>query len=328
MDIHRVASHRTAVLIVSLIVGTGAVAPACPAWAQPTLRPSASPLAPGDMTRPSFDTAAPKYDGTRPGNDSASTVVADIDGRVITLADVGDAIRALPPSVGSLPFETLFPMIRERLEQREALAIRAQKQGLDEDPIVRRRVRGAADQALGEELLYRETSARVSDADMLARYKRDYAGKPGPTEVRVRVIMVPTEEEAVAVIAELKAGADFAAVARRSSKDTTAPAGGDLGFVARDGLNAEVGAVAFSLPVGQVSAYPVRTAGAWFVVKVEDRRQQPTQAFPLVKEQIRQALLREAVPAVVIKAIADVVIREYSLNGTEIAPDRSGADAQ
>src|SRR6185437_16481530 len=57
-----------------------------------------SPFAPGDLKKPIFDTTKPVYDSV--GNAQAKsdrTVVAEVDGRTITLGDIADAIAGLPP---------------------------------------------------------------------------------------------------------------------------------------------------------------------------------------------------------------------------------------
>ena len=142
------------------------------------------------------------------------------------------------------------------------------------------------------------------------------------------MIMVPTEQEATDIIAELQKGADFATVAKRSSKDTTAPAGGDVGFVVRDGLTPEVGAVVFSMLPGQITPYPVQSVGAWFVLKVEERRTQTTRPFSVVRESLRQEMLREGVADVVKAAMADVTVREYDVTGKETAASSADGGAR
>jgi peptidyl-prolyl cis-trans isomerase C len=287
--------------------------------ARAQLAPAAdpSPLAPGDLKRPIFDTRTPVYGATKQQEKSASTVVAEVDGRAVTLGDVADAIQELPANVSSLPFEELFPGILSQLVRQEALAIRAQRQGLDEDPAVRRKMRATSDRVLVNALLEKEASGPITEAALLERYSKDVAGRVGPEEVRVRVIMMPTEQEAVNIIAELKAGADFATIAKRSSKDATALVGGDAGFVPLDGLTVEVGAVVFSMQPGQLTPFPVRSVGSWFVLRVEERRRQATRAFSVVRADLRRAMLREAVPDVVKAAMADVTIREYETSGKE-----------
>ena len=43
------------------------------------------------------------------------TVVAEVDGRSITLGQVGDRIRELPPAISQRPFENLFAQARAEL---------------------------------------------------------------------------------------------------------------------------------------------------------------------------------------------------------------------
>jgi peptidyl-prolyl cis-trans isomerase C len=236
----------------------------------------------------------------------------------VTLGDVANAISELPPSVSALPFTDLFPSVLEQLVRQQALVIRAQQQALDEDPAVRRKVKAAADRVMANELLRQEISGTITEQALLDRYNKDIANKPGPDEVHVRVIMAPTEEAAQAIIAELKAGADFGTVAKRSSQDATAPVGGDLGWMRPDGLNAEVGAVAFSMQPGQFTSFPFRSAGAWFIVKVEERRHQPTPSFAEVRERLVQAMLREGVGDAVTRALAAATVREFSISGKEV----------
>ena len=287
------------------------------AGAQSSTRPSPSPLAPGDGNRPIFDTTRRDYDTANAASKARETVVAEVDGRAITLSEVADRIRSLPQNIANLPYEVLFPNMVEHLIRREALIVRAARKGYDADPEIKRRVKAAADEVLANETVTREVSETITEARLLERYRRDYEGKPGPEEVHVRIMLTMTEPEAAALIAKVKAGAAFAAVAKQFSTDSSASVGGDLGFLPRDGLNVEVGAVAFALSPGEMSAYPVRAPTGWFVVKVEARRKQPTQPFAVVRETIRQALLREGAFARIKAALADVIVREYSMAGKE-----------
>jgi peptidyl-prolyl cis-trans isomerase C len=323
-----------ATLAASLPVGAAQAqpVPAQPPQAQrtrtqpalPAPLPAPSPFAPGDLKRPIFDTQTPVYDTTDKELKSASTVIAEVDGRAVTLGDLRDAIAELPPAVRNLPFADLFPTVREKLVRQQALVIRAQQQALDEDPAIRRKIKAASDQVLANALLEQEISRTITEDALLARYNKDIAGKPGPEEVHVRVIMLPAEQAAMDIIGELRGGADFAALAKRSSQDSTAAAGGDVGFVARDKLTPEVGAVVFSMLPGQYTPFPLRSAGSWFVLKVEERRREPTPPFSVVREDLRQAMLREGVPEVASAAMANVTVREFDFTGKET--DASASD--
>jgi peptidyl-prolyl cis-trans isomerase C len=287
-------------------------------------KPDPSPLAPGDLKRPIFDTQTPVYDTAGQQEKTANRVVAEVDGRPVTLGDVGDAIAALPAGARNLPFSDLFPRILAELVREQALVIRAQRQAVDEDPTVRRKMKAASDKVVANALLEQEASRSITEASLLERYNADVAGKPGPEEVHVRVIMTPTEAEAMKAIADLRGGADFATVAKRSSQDATASAGGDAGFVTLDRLTPEVGAVVFSLQPGQFTQFPVHSGASWFVLKVEDRRPGATPAFSVVRESLRQAMLRERAAAVVSAALAAVTVREFDITGKETDASSAG----
>jgi peptidyl-prolyl cis-trans isomerase C len=312
---------RICKLLPVLILAQGPILLGGTVFAQP--QPSASPLAPGDLSKPIFDTTKSEYETSGADLRGAATIVAEVDGRAITLGEVSDAIRAQSSNVANMPFDTLFPAVLRQLVQRMALTLKAQRLGVDADPIIKRRVQAAADQTLADEFLHREVNKTITDAMVRERYKRDIADKPGQDEVRASIIMTRTEPEAAALIEALTKGADFETLARQSSKDTSAVVGGDLGFARRSSLNAEIGAVAFALPVGQTSAHPVWSSGAWFIVKVNARRPSPTPSFFEMRAALRQAMIRAESPGMIKEALDAVMLREYGFTGKEGEKDSS-----
>ena len=148
---------------------------------------------------------------------------------------------------------------------RAALAAEARKQGLDKDPAVQAAVARATDQALQNALLRKEIAPTITDAAIQARYDRDYKNKSGEQEVHARHILVPTEDEAKKIIAELQKGGDFAAIAKQHSTEPgAAQSGGDLGWFKKDDMLPEFSAAAFATQAGpgrsQPGPYPVRLA--------------------------------------------------------------------
>ena len=112
-------------------------------------------------------------------------------------------------------------------------------------------------------------------------------------EVHARHILVETEAEAKAILAELKNGADFAKLAKERSKDPGATDGGDLGYFTQDQMVPEFSQVAFKLAKGQISD-PVKTQFGWHIIKVEDRRKRVIPPFDQVKGQLETYLVRKA----------------------------------
>jgi peptidyl-prolyl cis-trans isomerase C len=120
-------------------------------------------------------------------------------------------------------------------------------------------------------------------------------------EVRARHILVPTEDEAKAVIVELKKGTDFAELAKQKSKDPGAAAeGGDLGYFTKEQMVPAFSEVAFKLNKGDVSE-PVKSQFGWHVIKVEDKRSKPVPPFEQVKTQVESFVVQRAQAAYIAK---------------------------
>lgn len=94
-------------------------------------------------------------------------------------------------------------------------------------------------------------------------------------QVWARHILVDTEGEAVAVEDLLKNGSDFARLAREFSKDTGSGAqGGDLSWFGKGAMVPEFEAVAFSLPIGEISE-PVKSQFGYHIIQVLGRQELP-----------------------------------------------------
>ncbi len=149
----------------------------------------------------------------------ADPVVAKVNGQPIHLSDLKDAEQTLPANMRAMPQQTLLPMLLDQVIDGRALVDEARKSGLDKDPAVQRQVTAAEDRALQTAMLSKEVAPTITDDALHARYNQEYAGKPGEAEVHARHILVDSEADAKKIIAELKGGADFAALAKQYSKD-------------------------------------------------------------------------------------------------------------
>lgn len=268
---------------------------------------------------PSSESAPPGAVGTTLGPATQAApdpVVATVGGQPIHQSEVDDEVRVLPGGSGAASFAQLYIVALRRVIEREALLIRARADDLATNPEILRHMQEAADRVLENAYLQYATAARVTESMLLERYQAEVAGKPGPEEVRARVILVPTEAEAKDIIVRLRAGADFATFAKQSSKDVSAAKGGDLGFMQRDALNPEVGAVVFSLLPGQISPYPVKTPVGWFVLKTEARRSAPTPTFEEVRSRLLAECQRDALGAVVQAALRQAPV-QYLTAGSQ-----------
>lgn len=254
---------------------------------------------------------------TPPGPDP---LVAQVGDQQIHMSDLTDEIRELPGGGSPGAFAGLYNIALRRLIDRKAVVAQAVRIGLAIDPTVVRHMGEASDTVLEEAYLQKATTDRVTESMLLARYQAEIAGKPGPQAVHGWAILVPTEAQATDIIAKLTAGADFSALAHQVSKDGSAHAGGDLGFVQRANLSPEVGAVLFELRPDQVAPYPVPTPVGWFVLKAGARQTTPTPTFAEAHDRLLAECQRDAVGAVIAAALRAAAVQTYDANGNVTAP--------
>jgi peptidyl-prolyl cis-trans isomerase C len=246
-------------------------------------------------------------------------VIAKVNGQPIYLSDLKGAAQGLPENLRGVPPQTLYPMLLDQLIDGRALAAEARKTGLDKDPAVQRQIADAEDRALENAILTKQVGPTVTDAALHARYDKDMAGKPGDEEVHAKHILVDNEDQAKKIIADLKGGADFAALAKQYSKDPgAAQQGGDLGFFKKDEMVPEFAAAAFALQPGQISPEPVHTQFGWHVILVVERRRAQPPTFEQARDELRQQMIKEGVKKAVAQARADVSVEKFNLDGSPI----------
>jgi peptidyl-prolyl cis-trans isomerase SurA len=82
----------------------------------------------------------------------------------------------------------------------------------------------------------------------------------------------PVGRAAQRIVSDLRAGGNFAAAARQFSRDQTAQAGGDLGWIQTGTLPEEVDSAIAKLQPEQISD-PIRSLGGYYVIQLRERRQ-------------------------------------------------------
>ncbi len=284
-----------------------------PADTKPAEAAKPAATTPPAPTKPAESAMRPGEDTLRPPSDP---VVAIVEGHMIYLSDVGRAVPQLPENLRGLPFQTLYPVVLDRLIDHQALVQLALRQHLDNDPVVRREVQDATDRILEGALLSRVVTPQASEDAIQAQYTKQYVGKPATEEVRARHILVSTEQEAKDLIARLNKGADFPSLAKLDSKDPDGKNGGDLGFFRRDQVWPEFSDVAFALQPGQVSQTPIHNEFGWHVVKVEERRIVAAPTYSEVHDALRQALLQDAVQREIDQARTELTIHKFNIDGS------------
>ena len=265
----RLASVPSAVLVVAtLLTGANAFAE--------TAKNSATN--PANQTKPTESTPAAVI-----ATPASSTPLATLNQNTVTVGDLQTDLMRLPPDArhkaASDPL-TVQQAVTSLLV-RKALAERAEKEGLQNTPEYQALMRLVQERLLSDAWLAKvDTASALPDeqvhhlaqmkyqAEVSTRFKK-------PDQIKVRHILTSKDAEGKAqaekLLAELKAGADFAKLAEANSKDPgSATRGGDLGLVAPGRMVPDFEKAAFGLKApGDISEI-VETGFGYHIIKLDE----------------------------------------------------------
>jgi peptidyl-prolyl cis-trans isomerase C len=224
------------------------------------------------------------------GDVSADTVLAKVNGENITLGHVISARLSLPQQYQSLPDDVLLNGLVEQLIQQTVLS-QAMGEMSRRSQIQLENERRAI---IAGEKLDAVAMAAVTDEAIQAAYDADYSSADPTKEWDASHILVKTEEEALALIEELNAGADFAELAKEKSTGPSGPSGGELGWFGPNMMVKEFEDAVSTLKVGDVAG-PVQTQFGWHVIKLNDTRMKSAPTIDAVRDEIVAKLKDDAV---------------------------------
>ena len=231
----------------------------------------------------------------QPKNDTIADAVAVVGGEAITFNDVKDMLQDAP-QLEELPFATIYPNLLEMLVNNRVIMQGAKKAGVFDRPEIKRQLRLAIEQIVGQTYLDELLRSHVTEEELRDFYNAEVQNFRREEEIHARHILVKTEKEAQDILVQLKAGADFAEIADKKSLDENTE-GGDLGYFTKSMMIPEFGDAVFDMRKGQLSG-PIKTPFGWHVVLVEDKRLANPPAFEDVREDIERALMETKLQSV------------------------------
>ena len=188
--------------------------------------------------------------------------------------------------------------IKEEVILREIFMQEATKRGLAGNADVKAQMELARQSILIRELFNDFNKKNpVTDAEVKAEYDKFVAANGGK-EYKASHILVEKEDEAKAVLADLKKGAKFEELAKKLSKDPGSGAkGGDLDWANPGSYVAEFSDAMVKLGKGETSAEPVKSQFGYHIIRVDDVRDAklPSQEelAPQIKQQLGQQKLTQ-----------------------------------
>jgi len=221
--------------------------------------------------------------------------IAVVNGKAVPKARVDamiDQILKSPQQPGQPPMTRtpdLEQKVKDEIVLREIYIQEAERLGLQRSSDYKTQMEFAR-QSILIRALFTDAEKRLgtTDAEARAEYDRIKAAS-GDKEYRARHILVDKEEDAKALIAQIKAGAKFEDLAKKNSKDPgSAENGGDLDWANPGNYVPEFSAAMTKLQKGQVTDTAVKSQFGFHIIKLEDVRAVQFPTFEEVKEQIVQ----------------------------------------
>lgn len=216
--------------------------------------------------------------------------LAIVNGKPVPMARV-DALAQQVARSGRQITPDMMDELKKAVIDRELLVQEAQKQGLDATADFKAQMEFTRDSLLIRDLVGNfQKNNPVTDAEIQAEYDKFVANNAGK-EYRARHILVEKEDEAKAIIAQLKKGAKFEALAKKQSKDPGSGAnGGDLDWAAPGNYVKEFADAMVKLGKGKYTETPVKTQFGYHVIRLDDVREAQLPKLDEIKPQIAQQL--------------------------------------
>jgi peptidyl-prolyl cis-trans isomerase C len=231
----------------------------------------------------------------KPAEAAATPVVpplVTVNGKAISQKLYEDYAQA----VARKPLAELSPedqaKIKENLVRTELIAQQAEKDGLAKDPDVATRLELARlellQQAAAQKYLKEHTP---TEAELRAEFDTQITSVP-LIEYQARHILVSSEDVAQKIIEQLKAGNDFATLAKRlSSHKESAARGGDLGWFGPRDMDPQFTNAVALLKKGDFTRTPVQTSFGWHVIQLINTRDRTPPAYDDVKDRLTQIVV-------------------------------------
>jgi peptidyl-prolyl cis-trans isomerase C len=219
--------------------------------------------------------------------------VAIVNGKAVPKARL-DALAAQMARAGRAVPPDQQAQLREAVIAREVFLQEAQLRGLEGSQDFKDQMELTRQTILINEL-FADFQKRnpVSDADLKAEYDKAVAANGGK-EYKARHILVEKEEEAKAIIAQLKKGGKFEDIAKKSSKDPGSGAnGGDLDWAAPGNYVKEFSEAMVALQKGKMTETAVKSQFGYHIIRLDDTREAQFPKFDDVKPQITQQLQQQ-----------------------------------
>ena len=261
-----------------------------------------------------------------------ASAAAIVNGDPIYLSDVeleAVAQGRVEPGEPFGPDHTEYQLVLDQLIDQRLLAQETVRRDLDKTAAAQRRLETARERLLGNFLMEDLVATQVNEAAIDRMYEEQVRLQQLDDEVRIRHILLETQQEAREVLEKARAGEDFTALAFEYSEDTrTRLDGGSFGWVSPNEMIEPFPAVIADTPAGEISE-PFQSEQGWHILKVEQRRTRPPKTREEMRPEIVTYLTFTQISQILqdLRASADIQQREGGLVARGLAEEAGEAAA-
>ena len=236
---------------------------------------------------------------------TADTVVATVNGTVITMGHLIATKGTLPEQYQTLPDDVLFEGILDQLIQQTMLS---QSFEGPQPKRITLAVENELRSLRAGDALEAKIADAITDDSLQTAYDARYANAEPATEYNASHILVETEAEALDIRKSLDDGADFAELAKEKSTGPSGASGGSLGWFGLGMMVKPFEDAVVSMKPGEISP-PVQTQFGWHILILNETRPQDAPSLESVRGELEAEIQQQVIKDIIagLTAKADIV---------------------
>ena len=229
---------------------------------------------------------------------SADEILATVNGQSITKRDVNDfVIKSIPGATFSSLTNEQKKSVLTKMIDRKLFLEDAKKIKIEESVEYQEALKKLQENLMLDYWMkLKVEEIEVPESEIKQYYLNNIDKFSKPASVKVRHILLSTEDEAITLIAELEQieklnlKVKFIALAHSQSIGPSALNGGELDWFTYEQMVPEFSEAAFALTVGNITKKAVQTQFGYHIIYLEDKKENHTIPYRAVKDEIVKSL--------------------------------------
>jgi len=261
----------------------------------------------------------------------ASDILVTVNGKNVTKQEAQQFVAAAQQGAQFAQLDKAQQeMIKQRLVEKILFTELAKKEGVENDADFKSAIAKIKEELLVNIWMKKQLdNTLVSDSEAKEFYEKNKTKFKQPESVNASHILVKTEDEAKAIIKELKPLKDaalkekFVVLAKAKSTGPSGPKGGDLGTFTQGQMVPEFSKAVWALKDGTVTLEAVKTQFGYHIIYLEKKNTAIALPYDAVKEKIivslkqKQFAVKIAEVAKELKSKAKIVDMSAESNSTK-----------